>query len=153
MSRWSSVAPTTGSGMPNEFAFDPGGVAERSRWSSVAPSGNATPRHAALRRDASSTALRSVLPVSGEMGSLTDGLAPGRGAAEEHRIAERCDEEYEIPSTWFAFVPLSCTLGSEIASARIMGREGKQAQSERGANGSHAMTVPAVLKGNQSGQG
>ena len=100
--------------MPNEFAFDPGGVADRSRWSSVAPSGNATPRHAALRRDASSTALRSVLPVSGEMGSLTDGLAPGRGAAEEHRIAERCDEEYEIPSTWFAFVPISCTLDSEI---------------------------------------
>ena len=38
MSRWSSVAPTTGSGMPVGLAFDPGGVADRSRWSSITPS-------------------------------------------------------------------------------------------------------------------
>ena len=38
-------------------------------------------------------------------------------------------------------------------AARIVGRKVKQAQSPHGAKRLHAMTVPAVLKGNQSGQG
>ena len=117
----------------------------RTRRVQVTVQGTPTPLVTPLR---GVTPLRQLRPLAASRcrrdGSLTDRLTPGRGAAEERRIAERCDEENKSPSTWFAFVALSCTIA--IETARIVGREpNRHSASER------LLAVPAVLQGEQSG--